>query len=169
MGYRLAGWSGLGDLGVLIRCQRLSSLDGGLGSRRGQFLGVSESSFGAEPLVKWIEAFPSGFSFSPSSTESWLRDCNPVRQQIQVQGLPCHSARPGMTDCDNVGPRHIFAHNLGLPKHSTEVYLAPNWESLVELKFLCSTPLLSLSCRLHCSLRTLWERFTDFWVISTVI
>ena len=169
MGYRLPRWSGLGGLGVLIWCRRLSSLDGGLGSRRGQLLGVSESSFGAEGLVRWIEALAHGYFFSSSGTESSLGDYNPVWQRTQVQGLPCHSARPEMIDCDNVGPRHIFAQNLGLLKHSTKVCSAPNWELLVELRFLCSTPLLSLSCRIHCSLRTLWELYTDFWVISTVV
>ena len=127
-------------------------MDGGLGSRRGQLLGVSESSFGAELHLKWIEALAHRFTIWSFGTESWLRDCDPVRQQTQVQGLPCHSFRPGMTNCYIVGPRQIFAHNLGLLKHSTKVCSAPNWESLVELKFLCSTPLLSLSCRIHCSL-----------------
>ena len=131
-------------------------------------MGVSESSFGAEGLLRWIEALAHGFVFLRSGTGSSLGDCNPVRQQTQVQELPCHSARPEMTDCDNVGPRHIFAQNLGLLMHSTEVCSASNWESLVELRFLCSTPLLSLSSRIHCSLQTLWELYTDFWVISTV-
>ena len=53
--------------------------------------------------------------------------------------------------------------------HSTEVCSAPNWESLVELRIICSTTLLSLSYRIHCSLRTLWELYTDFWVISIAI
>ena len=169
MGYRLPGWSGLHGLGVLIRCQMPSSLDGVLGSRRGQLLGVSESSFGVEGQVKWIQTLAHRFTSWPSATESWLRDCNPVWQRTQVQRLPWHSARPGTTDCDNVGPRQIFAQSLGLLKHSTEVCSAPNWESLVEFRFLCSTPLLSLSFRIRCSLRMLWERFTNFWVISTVI
>ena len=88
MGYRLPGWSGLGGLGVLIRCQRLCSVDGGLGSQRGQKLEVSESSFDAEGLLRWSEALTHGFHFMRSSTGSSLEDCNPVRQRTLVQGLP---------------------------------------------------------------------------------
>ena len=88
MGNRLPGWSGLGGLGVLIRCRRLSSVDGGLGSRRGQKFGVSESSFGAEGLLRWSEALAHGFQFMRSVTGRSLEDCNPVRQRTLVQGLP---------------------------------------------------------------------------------
>ena len=95
MGYRLPGWSGLGGLGVLIRCRRLSLVDGGLGSRRGQKLEVSESSFGAEGLLRWIEALAHGFLFMRFGTRTSLEDYNPVRQQTQVQGLPSIRLGPG--------------------------------------------------------------------------
>ena len=49
-----------------------SSLDGVLGSRRCQLLGVSVTSFGAEGQVKWIQALAHAFTTWPSATESWL-------------------------------------------------------------------------------------------------